>query len=129
LKKLENLLTRTGKRNTILAKGILTALSAGGASTQDVTNFEQMLGRAEERMMEDKKPFTDSEHKQLSDIFKKAFISAKTAHWFSAQLDELVATEIQEFISGSRRLEIGIPTKKTVTFKTEEREERRKNVA
>jgi hypothetical protein len=35
-KKLDNLLTRTGRRNTVLAKGILTALSAGGAGEADV---------------------------------------------------------------------------------------------
>jgi hypothetical protein len=132
LKKLDNLLTRTGKRNTILAKGILTSLSAGGASDKDVARFSDLLQNAETRISDDKEPFTDSERKELIDIFKRAYISAKTARWFSAQVDELLAEEINEFISGSRRVDIGVPAKKTVRFEAEtekpatEKEEKRK---
>ena len=128
LKKLDNLLTRTGKRNTVLAKGILTALSAGGASEADVSRFSGLLLKAEERVMDDKKPFTDAERKELSDIFKRAYVSARTAQWFSAQVDELLAEEINEFISGSRRIDIGVPAKKSVRFEkeTERPEERKK---
>ncbi|MEW6748831.1 MAG: hypothetical protein AB1295_03950 [Candidatus Micrarchaeota archaeon] len=119
VKKLDNLLTRTGKRNTVLAKGILTALSAGGASDKDVKGFGELLRRAEDRIMEDQEPFTASDRKELSEIFKRAYISAKTAKWFQAQLDELLAEEITEFIAGSRRVGIGIPKKKTVSFESE----------
>jgi hypothetical protein len=118
LKKLDNLLTRTGRRNTVLAKGILTALSAGGAGEADVSRFSRLLLKAEERVMADKKPFTDAERRELSDVFKRAYVSAKTAQWFSAQVDELLAEEINEFISGSRRIDIGVPTKKSVRFET-----------
>ena len=120
LKKLDNLLTRTGKRNTILAKGILTALSAGGASDRDVSRFGDLLLKAEDRIIENKEPFTGGERKELSDIFKRAYVSAKTANWFSAQIDELLAEEINEFISGSRRIDVGVPAKKTVKFETTE---------
>jgi len=116
VKKLDNLLIRTGKRNTVLAKGILTALSAGGASDKDVKRFGELLRRAEERIMQDKEPFTPSDRKELSSIFKRAYISAKTTKWFHAQVDELLAEEITEFIEGSRRVDIGIPKKKTVGF-------------
>ncbi len=124
LKKLDNLLTRTGKRNTVLAKGILTALSAGGASERDVSRFSGLLVKAEERVVADKKPFTDAERRELSDLFKRAYVSARTAQWFSAQVDELLAEEINEFISGSRRIDIGVPAKKSVRF--EERPEEKK---
>jgi hypothetical protein len=126
LKKLDNLLTRTGKRNTVLAKGILTALSAGGAGEKDVARFSELLLRAEERVLLDKKPFSDAERKELSDIFKRAYVSAKTAQWFSAQVDELLAEEINEFISGSRRIDIGVPTRKSVRFEKDAAPEERK---
>jgi hypothetical protein len=116
LKKLDNLLTRTGKRNTVMAKGILTALSAGGASESDVSRFGSLLRKAEERVMEGREPFTESERKELADVFGRAYISAKTAKWFSAQVDELLAEEINDFISGSRRVDLGVPAKKSVRF-------------
>ncbi|MEW6036403.1 MAG: hypothetical protein AB1529_07360 [Candidatus Micrarchaeota archaeon] len=128
LKKLDNLLTRTGKRNTVLAKGILTALSAGGAGEKDVQRFGELLQTAEQRIMEDKEPFTGPERKEVSDIFKRAYISAKTATWFQAQIDELLAEEIGEFISGSRRVDIGVPAKKTVKFERESEEEKKKKM-
>jgi 3-oxoacyl-ACP reductase-like protein len=126
LKKLDNLLTRTGKRNTVLAKGILTALSAGGASDADVTRFSGLLLKAEERVIADKKPFSDAERKELSELFKRAYVSAKTAQWFSAQVDELLAEEINDFVSGSRHIDMGVPAKKSVRFETERPEERKK---
>jgi 3-oxoacyl-ACP reductase-like protein len=129
VRKLDNLLTRTGKRNTILAKGILTSLSAGGASEKDVARFGELLQSAESRITGDKEPFTSGDRKELMDIFKRAYVSSKTARWFSAQLDELLAEEINEFLAGSKRMEIGIPAKKTVTFEPEvqpQKEERKK---
>ncbi len=119
VKKLDNLLTRTGERNAVLAKGILTALSAGGASEKDVSRFGALLQAAEGRISQGVEPFNDAERKELSDIFKRAYISAKTADWFSSQIDELLAGEIAEFMSGSRRVEIGVPAKKTVRFESQ----------
>jgi hypothetical protein len=124
LKKLDNLLTRTGKRNTVLAKGILTAMSAGGAGEADVSRFSGLLLKAEERVMAGKKPFTEPERKELSDLFKRTYVSARTAQWFSAQVDELLAEEINEFISGSRRIDMGVPAKKSVRFAAEEETEK-----
>jgi hypothetical protein len=102
----------------VLTKGILTALSAGGAGSKDVARFSDLLMKAEERVIADKKPFSDAEQKELADIFERAYVSAKTARWFSAQVDELLAEEINEFISGSRRIDLGVPTKKSVRFET-----------
>lgn len=125
LHKLDNLLTRTGKRNTILAKGILSALDAGGASEKDVARFGELLQKANERISEDKEPFTKKDQEELSSIFKRAYVSDKVVRWFSSQVDELLVGEINEFISGSRRVEIGVPRKKTVKFEKEE-EKRKK---
>ncbi len=121
LKKLDRLLTRTGKRNAILSKGILSALSAGGASPQDVAKFGQLLVKAEDRISSDKKPFTESESKDLSDLFRRAYVSTKTVKWFSAQIDELVAQEISDAISGKHKLSPVIPSKKVTFEKNEER--------
>ena len=130
-KKLDNLLTRTGTRNSILAKGILTAMSAGGASEKDVARFGELLHVAEQKIEQDKEPFSKAEKDEIQDIFKRAYVSDKAARWFSAQVDELLAEEINEFISGSRRMDLGVPAKKTVKFgkaepAREETEETRK---
>ncbi len=120
LKKLDNLLTRTGKRNTVLAKGILSALSAGGASEEDIKRFGELLKRAEKRISEDKAPFTPKDQSELTDIFNRAYVSSRTSRWFSQQMDELLAEEITEFMEGTRRVEIGVPKKKTVKFEPKE---------
>jgi 3-oxoacyl-ACP reductase-like protein len=126
-RKLDNLLVKTGKRNTILAKGILTSMSAGGASEKDVSRFGEILQAAESRIGENKDPFTSAERKELMEIFKRAYVSSKTARWFSAQIDELLAEEINEFIAGTRRIDVGVPAKKTVKFEAEtEKEEKKK---
>ena len=126
LKKLDNLLTRTGKRNTVLAKGILSALDAGGASEKDVQRFGELLKKAETRIAQDQEPFTAKDRKELNSIFKRAYLSAKTAKWFSAQVDELLAEEIKEFIEGTRRVEMGVPKKKTVSFEKKEKKKKAK---
>ncbi len=121
LLKLDNLLTRTGRRNTILAKGILSALSAGGASEDDIERFGTLLERANERIMEDEEPFTEREQEELSDIFKRAYVSQKTARWFNTQLDELVAEEISEYINGRRRVDTSaVPTREEEQARKEE---------
>jgi len=129
LLKLDNLLIRTGKRNTILAKGILSALSAGGASDSDIQRFGKLLEKANGRIIEDKDPFTPRERAEMNELFRRAYVSQKTARWFSSQLDELVAEEIGEYIAGRRRIDIGgVPRRKTVSFEsqTEPKTKRRK---
>ncbi len=120
IKKLERLLTRTGKRNVILAKGILSALSAGGATEKDINKFSELLGRANKRIVEDKEPFTASEKSELMEIFKRSYVSAKAAHWFASQIDELISEEIEDFVKGTRMV---IPSKRTGF---EEKNERKK---
>ena len=128
-KKLDNLLTRTGKRNTILAKGILSSLSAGGASDKDVARFSELLQGAEQRIAQNREPFTPQSKTELLDVFKRAYVSAKTARWFSAQIDELLAEEINEFISGGPRVDVGVPSKKSVKFeRAEDKAEDKKKI-
>ena len=85
--KLDNLLTRTGKRNTVLAKGILSALSAGGASNNDVGRFGTLLQKAESRIVGGKEPFTSAERKELTGIFQRAYLSMRVARWFATQVE------------------------------------------
>ncbi len=119
LRKLRHLLSKTGKRNRVLAQGILAALSAGGSSKEDIKRFSELLEMANHRIAEEKEPFTPKQQEELNKIFRKALISKKTARWFSTQLDELVAEEINSFILGEKRPEEkklieGVPEKKTV---------------
>lgn len=123
LKKLDKLLIRTGKRNTVLAKGILSALNAGGASDKDVKRFGDLLKKAEERISKDNEPFTAADSKELNGIFNRAYLSSRTTRWFSRQMDELLAEEINEFIEGKRRVDIGVP-KKTVKFEEKKTKKR-----
>jgi len=119
LKKLEHLLKKTGKRNRILAQGILTALTLGGAGRKDIERFSELLEAANQRITEDREPFTQKQQEELNGIFRRAFISRKTAKWFSLQLDELVAEEINSFIYGERQLMEKVPEKKSVKFEAE----------
>lgn len=111
--KLSRLLKRTARRNSILAKGILSGLSAGGANDEDIRKFSKLLERANTRIMEDKDPFSESDKKDLKEIFRRSYVSAKAADWFTTQMDELLAEEIGEFIRGKRTLTV--PTK-TISF-------------
>jgi hypothetical protein len=120
--KLERLFERTAKRNIILAKGILSALSAGGAKEADIQRFSALLEKANERISIGKEPFTPSDKQELSDIFKRAYISTKAAEWFATQIDELLAEEIDDFIKGRRA--VAVPTKKVFTFGEKTKEEK-----
>ncbi len=122
-KRLEHLLTRTGKRNLILAKGLLSALYAGGASRTDIENLAGILEKASQRIADEKQPFGNTEKKELEAIFSRAYLSKKTAHRFAAHIDELLADEIDEVIRGRKSIVIptkteeknlGIPVKKTI---------------
>jgi hypothetical protein len=108
-KKLDHLLSRTGMRNTILAKGILTALDAGGATKADIAKLSGLLAAANERILADKAPFTTKDRTELTDIFRRAYIPRKTTGWFSSHIDELLAEQIKDEITAGRAL--GVPKK------------------
>ncbi|MFH2106740.1 MAG: hypothetical protein ABII22_05765 [Candidatus Micrarchaeota archaeon] len=111
---LSRLLTRTRKKNLILARGMLSALSIGGATDKDVQRFGNLLEKAHQRITADKEPFSKNEKDEIGEIFKKAYVSEKAAKWFAYNLDELVANEIEDFIKG-RQI---VASKKTVRFET-----------
>lgn len=121
--KLQRLLTLTGRRNLVLAKGLLSALDAGGASHADVQALAQLLEKANQRITDEKEPFTTGEKKQLEELFVRSYISPKTAHWFATQTDEFLLTEIDEFISGRRMMTV--PAKKTVTMDIEKKKQKK----
>ncbi len=108
-KKLDHLLSRTGKRNTILAKGILTALDAGGATKSDIAKLSGLLAAANERILDERTPFTSREKTELTDIFRRAYIPRKTTGWFSSHIDELLAEQIKDEITAGRAT--GVPKK------------------
>lgn len=120
LAKLGNLLKKTGNRNRILAQGILSALAAGGSSKEDIHKFGELLELANERIADGKTPFTSKQQEELNTIFARAYVSRKTARWFSLQLDELVAGEINDFLTSETKLRSAIPEKKT--FKLQEKQ-------
>lgn len=123
LKKLEHLLTRTGKRNLVLAKGLLSALNAGGAKKEDIKQLAKLLEKATTRIAQEKEPFTTKEKKELENIFARAYLSKKAAHWFTSQVDEFLAEEIDEFITGKRMLTV--PTKKVIGFEKSKKKKRK----
>jgi hypothetical protein len=119
--KLKHLLDRTGKRYTILAKGLLSSLDLEGGHNKtdknDSQKLAQLLERANERIFHEKEPFTKKEQEEIADIFKKAYVSRKTERWFELQLDELLAEEMHEYLTGRKTLRTNIPTKKVVRMK------------
>lgn len=134
LKKLDNVLVQTGKRDTILAKGILSALAMGGASALEVARFGALLKTAQQRILEDQKPFTSEENTEISTMFERCLISSKAARFFSTQMNALLADEVNDFIEGKTRVDIGVPiktgqksdkakTKKIIDENTEEEKE------
>lgn len=104
--RLRRMLDNTKRRNIVLAKGILSALMAGRASDRDITSFARMLETANERIANDRKPFTKEDEKELNRLFKDAGVSEKAARWFALQMDEFLNSEIEE----------AVMAKKTVSF-------------
>ncbi|MFA6531125.1 MAG: hypothetical protein WCT31_05305 [Candidatus Micrarchaeia archaeon] len=110
--KLKRMFENTKKRNVVLAKGILTALKAGKAKETDIQRLAGLLENANQKISQDKKPFTKQEENDIRNIFQNAGISEKTARWFSLQMDEFLSSEIKEAVAG--KTVVPVPTKKTV---------------
>lgn len=114
---LKRLFTRVKKRNSILAAGLLSALKAGGASKRDITRFSALLEKANERILEGKKPFTAQDDKDIAKIFERANLpkkaSAKFNHNVKSDEDDLLVSKITESIHmrEERGLERFVPEK------------------
>lgn len=110
LKKLERLLVKDGKRNKVLASGLVSAMRVGGS--KEVKKLSQIFERASERIAAGKPPFTEIEAKFLRSTLKNAGISEKTARWVRRNVDELLADEIKEFAEERVVGTSVVPTKK-----------------
>lgn len=117
---LKRLFTRVKKRNNILAAGLLSALKAGGSSKGDIKRFSELLEKANERILEGKKPFTNPDEKELSEIFSRAHFpkkaEAKFNHNVKSDEDDLLVSRITESIhlSEKRGLRRFVPERSAV---------------
>lgn len=121
-KKLERLLTRTKKKNLILARGILSALRVHGASEEDIKRFGLILEKASYRIEHNKEPFSKDEEKDLLEIFTKYQLSTGAAKKFSFQVDELLTQEIRNAMQKRKFAEDIVPSKKKVVMEKGEEE-------
>jgi len=127
LKKLERLLARDGKRNKILAAGLVSAMRAGGA--KEIEKVGRLFERASERIEAGKPPFTNEDANILRSILKDAGVSEKTTRWVSKHIDDLLAEEIKNFISSGETQKKIIPIKKFDDIKKPEKKEEKKLAA
>lgn len=98
-KTLKHLLTKTEKKNLVLSRAILSALSGAEQSEQDVKRFARLLDLASVRISEDKEPFSIEEKRELEEIFKRHSLSLRAARKFALGLDELLAMELKTQIN------------------------------
>ncbi|MBI2079825.1 hypothetical protein HYT84_03600 [Candidatus Micrarchaeota archaeon] len=115
LSMLNNLFTKTNLRNKVLARGILSALKAGNAKDSEIKRLTKLLGKATERINDNRKPFSPSDEKELRLIFESAGLSIKTTRWFTLHMDQFLNNEINEELIGKGQL---VPSKKVVKFET-----------
>ncbi len=114
---LKRLFSRVKKRNTILAAGLLSALKAGGASKTDIDRLSKILERANERILDGKKPFTAAEKKELAVVFERANMplkaGAKFKHNVESDSDDLLISQIAESIHRQKKRKFEfVPEKK-----------------
>ncbi|MDD5337072.1 MAG: hypothetical protein PHS02_01165 [Candidatus ainarchaeum sp.] len=91
---LEHLLLRARKRNLVLSRAILTSLSGGNESEQDVKKFAHLLEMANRHIAEEKEPFSAQESRDLEELFRRHSLSLSAARKFIFSLDELLAMEL-----------------------------------
>ncbi len=91
----KRLLLKTEKKNLILSRAILSTLSEGSQSEEDVKRFAHLLDLANRRIAEEKEPFAGEERKELEAMFGRHSLSAKAARNFTLRLDELLAMELR----------------------------------
>lgn len=120
--RLKRMFDNAKKRNTILAKGILSALSAGKSSPKEIQRFAMMLDNANNRIANGKTPFSSSDEKELREIFAHAGISEKAARWFSMQMDEFLNSEIEESVK--EKIPSISPPKKIIKLDTEQKKQK-----
>jgi hypothetical protein len=99
---LDRMFTRVKKRNLVLAAGLLSALRAGGATKADVQRLSKILEDANDRIYDGRKPFTQTDEKELARIFHRASLpqkaEARFKHNVDADADDLLASELASSI-------------------------------
>lgn len=95
VKVLRHLLTKTQKRNLLLSRALLSALSGNAQSEADVKRFAGLLDSANRRINDEKEPFSSEERTELEGIFKRHSLSLGAARKFALGLDELLAMELK----------------------------------
>ncbi|MEW6528566.1 MAG: hypothetical protein AB1391_01610 [Candidatus Micrarchaeota archaeon] len=90
----QRLLVRINKKNLILAHALLSAITKGEHSEQDVKKFAYLLDLANKRIIENKEPFSTAEKEEIEEIFKRHLLSIKAAKKFTLGIDELLAMEL-----------------------------------
>ncbi|MCK4319094.1 hypothetical protein KAW38_00810 [Candidatus Micrarchaeota archaeon] len=105
---LSHLFNKTSKKNRILATGILSVLKVGGATKDDIMKFSTILDEANNRIMQEKLPFTKKAEKELAKIFSKTKFPQKARRTFKHDLDIPLTSAINENIRRKKR----VPRKK-----------------
>lgn len=105
---LSHLFDKTNRKNHILATGILSVLKVGGATEHDIKKFSTILDEANNRIMQDKLPFTKKAENELAKIFSKTKFPKKARRTFKHDLDIPLTSAIKENIQRKKR----IPRKK-----------------
>lgn len=128
---LERMFSRVRKRNTVLAAGLLSALKVGGASKRDINRFAEILEKANYRILQEKKPFTEKEEREIAKIFERAHMPKKAEARFKHNVvsdeDDLLANELAVQIQGKRRKEkFAFVPERQLKKKTEPPKEKKK---
>jgi hypothetical protein len=114
--KLGHLLDKTGKRNLILAQAILSSFEKN--NKKDIKRFAALLESADSRILKNKEPFTKKERAEITALFRRASLSAKSSRRFTQNIDELLAEQINENIKRKKAVSVAVPKRKTIHLKS-----------
>lgn len=97
--RLKRLLERIGKKNKVIASGLVRALKEGGASKEELKKVLILLERADHRIMNDAEPFMASEEREFKEILEKATLPPNVFYKIKFGLDEMVKYEIVDLLA------------------------------
>jgi hypothetical protein len=88
----------------------------GKASKSDTEKLAEILQRAYTKSKDAKVLFTEKERADIAAIFGRAEISKKTAIWFEKRMNQFLAEELHERLTGRKRIEMPVPMRKTIAL-------------
>ncbi|MEM4366706.1 MAG: hypothetical protein QW035_01075 [Candidatus Anstonellales archaeon] len=97
--RLKRLLERIGRKNKVIASGLVRALKEGGASKEDLKKVLILLERADHRIMNDAEPFMANEEREFKEILEKATLPPNVFYKIKFGLDEMVKYEIVDLLA------------------------------